>query len=109
MAEEPSTVISVPASSLAGPLPPAAAGLTVRVVNPLVVVFVRALRAFLQSTLGLLTADSVVQLLPANDFVHRLMLCASFSVAVATINLLQNAVELLARFDQQHPLISGGL
>jgi len=84
------------------------ANIVVKVVQPFVIVGVRAMRVFLQTLLGLTTAGLVTpKALPAQDFVHLLVLCASLSVAPAVICVLQNVGELLAKFDQSHPTLAG--
>jgi hypothetical protein len=79
----------------------------VKVVQPLVIICVRALRVFLQTLLGLLSAGTVApKLLPAADFMHLLGICASLSVAATVVCVIQNAIELLAALDQKFPTLS---
>ncbi len=79
----------------------------IKVVKPLVLIGVRALRVFFQSILALLTAGPATGLITAADFGHLVMKCASLSVAAAGVCVLQNAIELLARFDQSNPTLAG--
>lgn len=76
----------------------------VRALSPIRVVATRAGRVYLQSLMGMLTivmsgvaSDSLIA--PA-DFKGQLILAAGFSVAPATVTLLQNAAELLAKWDE---------
>jgi hypothetical protein len=108
------TVVTVSASSLntgrrASDPPLTAyadhAHVIVRVIQPLTIVFVRALRTFLQTLLGTLTAG-MMGVMPATDFLHLLKVCASISVASGVVSLLQNTIELLGKFDQSHPTLT---
>jgi hypothetical protein len=80
----------------------------IKVVQPLMIITVRAARVFLQTLMGLLTAGTVApKALPAADFAHLLLLCASLSVAPAAYCIGQNALELLGKLDQKYPTLSG--
>lgn len=113
--DEPKAItITVPATTMMGTGPGTivtASGhpnIIVKVVQPIVIVLVRASRVFLQTLLGLLTAGLVTpKALPAQDFVHLLVLCASLSLAPAVVCILQNLVELLTRLDQSYPTLAG--
>jgi hypothetical protein len=84
------------------------ANIVVKVVQPLVIVLVRAMRVFLQTLLGLLTAGLVTpKALPAADFIHLLGLCAGLSLAPAVVCVIQNAIELLGKLDQSFPTLAG--
>lgn len=78
-----------------------------KVVSPLAVIGVRALRVYLQTMLGVVMAGPATGLIPARDFNHLLLIAASVSFGAAVICILQNAVELLAKFDQSHPTLAG--
>jgi hypothetical protein len=78
----------------------------IQIVRPLTIITVRALRVFLQTLLATLTA-AVTGVLPAQDFFHLLISCASISVASAVFCVIQNVIELLAKFDQSHPTLAG--
>lgn len=77
--------------------------------TPVKIVVVRALRVYLQTLVGLLTAlgsgvaASVGVTLTAGDFWHLLAACSSIAVAPAVISAITNTVELLARWDASHP------
>ena len=106
-------VVTVAASTMGtGPgtieTPAGHANIVVKVVQPLTILAVRALRVFLQTLLGLVTAGLVTPTaLPTKDFVHLLALCASLSLAPAVVCIIQNMIELLARFDQKNPTLAG--
>jgi len=106
-------VVTVPATAISGTgpgtiiTPAGQANVVVKVIQPLTIIVVRALRVFLQTLLGLTTAGLVTpKALPAQDFVHLLVLCASLSLAPAVICIIQNMIELLARFDQSNPTLT---
>lgn len=101
---------SLPASSEAGVIvtPMGQPNVYLKVVEPITIVGVRALRTFLQALLGLLTAGLVSpSTLGAKDFLHLLATCASLAVAPAVVCIIQNVIELTARFDQKHPTFTG--
>ncbi len=80
--------------------------IVITVISPLRIVVVRALRVFLQTLVGLLTAGATglaPNALPAGNFGHLLMTCASLAVAPAAICVIQNTIELLARLDESAP------
>ncbi len=106
--------VTVPATAMSGTGPGTivtASGqpnIVIKVVQPLGLVLVRAARVFLQTLLGLLTAGLVTpKALPASDFMHLLILCASLSLAPAVVCIVQNAIELLGRLDQAYPTLTG--
>lgn len=100
---------SLPASSEPGVIltPAGQPNVYLKVIEPVTIVGVRALRTFLQTLLGLLTAGLISPTtLGASDFGHLLLTCASLSVAPAVICIIQNVIELMAKFDQSHPTMT---
>lgn len=84
------------------------ANIVVKVVQPIVIILVRATRVFLQTLLGLVTAGlAAPKALPAQDFMHLLVLCASLSLAPAVVCIVQNMIELLTKLDQAYPTLAG--
>lgn len=80
----------------------------IKVVQPLLLVLVRALRVFLQTLLGLVTAGlAAPKALPAQDFLHLLLLCSSLALAPAAVCVIQNMIELLTKLDQAYPTLAG--
>jgi hypothetical protein len=80
----------------------------IKVVQPLLMILVRAGRVFLQTLLGLLSAGMVApKALPAADFLHLLVLCSGLSLASAVICVIQNGIELLGKIDQKFPTLAG--
>lgn len=76
------------------------------IITPIVIIAVRAFRVFLQTLLATLTA-AATGVMPAGDFFALLMACASISVGASVFCIIQNVIELLARFDQSHPTLAG--
>jgi len=89
--------------------------ISVRPVNPLVLVLVRTVRTFLQTWLGLLIGagvgtvaigtlgsppDGLMQAITLRDTIAATALA---SAGPALISLIQNSIEYLARFDRSHP------
>lgn len=116
MATDAPTVVTVSASSLqAGrrvddlPVTAPVAGhenVVVQVLQPITIIAVRASRVFLQTMLATLSAGAI-GVMPASDFTHLLIQSASISVASGVYCIIQNMIELLARFDQSHPTLAG--
>jgi hypothetical protein len=80
------------------------------VLNPIVSLLTRTLRAYLQSLLGVIVAGSMgiaPEHLPAHDFLHLLRFAAGLALAPAILCFLQNSVELLTRLDQSNPALRG--
>ncbi len=78
-----------------------------KVLQPLTVILVRALRVFFQTLVGLVTAGvTAPKALPAKDFIHLVILCASLSLAPVFFCIVQNMIELLGQFDQSHPTLT---
>jgi len=79
----------------------------IKVIQPVMIILVRAVRVFLQTLSGLVTAGMVApKALPAADFLHLLTLCASLSLAPAAMCVVQNTIELLTQIDQKYPTLS---
>jgi len=79
----------------------------VKALSPARITVTRVLRVYLQSLAGMLTVVmsgmAPDALIPPADFVSKLQLAAGLAIAPATMALLQNAVELLTKFDESHP------
>lgn len=77
--------------------------------SPVRIVLTRAARVYVQSLVGFLTAvmtgaaGAVGVQVPAGDFWALLVSCASLAVAPATLSLLMNIAELLAKWDEMRP------
>jgi hypothetical protein len=79
------------------------------------IAFVRCVRVYLQSVLGFLTAGvtgatsavgaALGAPMPAMDFWHQLLFALSLAVAPATVSLIQNICELLAKIDASNPTL----
>jgi hypothetical protein len=77
--------------------------------SPARIVLTRAARVYIQSLVGFLTAvltgaagAAGVQI-PAGDFAHQLLTCASLAVAPTVMSVLMNVAELLAKLDETNP------
>ncbi len=83
--------------------------IAVRVMSPVAVVLVRALRVYLQTLVGLLGTGAIASgmvppdLLPAGDFAHALRVAAGMSLGPAFVCAAQNTIELLGRLDERLP------
>lgn len=76
----------------------------VKALSPVRIVATRVIRVYLQSLLGMLTVvmSGVASdaLITPTDFQGKLALAAGFALAPSAITLLQNAAELLAKWDE---------
>jgi hypothetical protein len=77
-------------------------------------VLVRTARVYLQSLAGFIIAGGTGLVeaatdvkMPIGNFLQLLIASASLAVAPAALTLLQNAVELLAKFDETRPTMRG--
>jgi hypothetical protein len=105
------TIVTVPSTSsgsgASGLVTAEGHPIIIQIVKPITIIGVRALRVYIQTILGLLSAGiAVPSLLPASDFFHLLGTCASLSAAAAVISVLTNMVAMLAKFDQTNPTLS---
>lgn len=82
----------------------------IKALNPVWIVLVRALRVYLQTLVGLLSAGATGMagsVLPAGDFLHMIKVCAGLSLASAIMCALQNTLELLGNIDKHAPELRG--
>jgi hypothetical protein len=90
-----------------------AAGVSVVLMAPWQIILVRALRVYLQTLVGLLTAlgtgaaATVGVSLSVGDFWHLLLASASIAVAPSVMSVLLNTIELLAKIDATNPQLRG--
>jgi len=78
--------------------------LMVRVMSPISIVLVRALRVYLQTAVGLVTTGALAHdLVPAAQALGSWQVAASLAVGPALVCAAQNALELLARLDETMP------
>jgi hypothetical protein len=84
---------------------------TVVSMPPWKIALVRCCRVYLQSLVGFLLATGTGATaaagltMPVTDFYHILVVSASMAVAPATISLIQNIIELLAKLDATNPTL----
>lgn len=79
----------------------------IRVLSPWKILAVRAARVYFQTLSGLVVAGLVAPTaIPAKDFIHLVLTCASLSVASAGVSLLQNLAELFGKIDQKYPSLT---
>ncbi len=84
------------------------ADIVITVITPLVAIFVRAAKSYLQTLVGLLAAGGLgmaSQTLPAGDFIHTLKVCAGLSVASGVMSLFTNILVLLTSLGDKIPLL----
>ena len=81
----------------------------VTVVGPVMALFVRFMNVFLTSLVGVVTAASATNLIPATDFLDLLWKSATLCVAGAGIDLLKNLVTIFGRLESKYPLLTGSV
>ena len=74
-------------------------------VNPLVAIFIRAMKVFINTLLGLLSAQMVTNTIPASDFLDLITKCAGLSVAAASVAALTSAGSLLTKLEDKFPTL----
>ncbi len=88
--------------------PPGQPDIVITVITPLVAIFIRAAKAYLQTLLGLLAAGGLgmaSSTLPPGDFMHTLKVCAGLSVASGVMSLLTNISVLLTALGDRFPIL----
>lgn len=81
---------------------------SVVLMRPLLIIFVRVARTYLQSLVGFLVALPAYTAMggsgiPAGTFLDAFALAASLAVAPTVVCALQNGIELLASIDVSNP------
>lgn len=81
----------------------------VTVVTPIVAILIRFLNTYLSSLVGLITAGMATNLIPATDFYHLVLKCATLSLAGAGLGLLKDLVTVFGKLEQKYPLATGSV
>ena len=79
--------------------------ITITVVAPLLAIIIRSSRVFLNTLLGLLSAQMVTDTIPANDFKELFFKCAGLSVAAGCVAALTSAASLLTKLEEKFPTL----
>jgi hypothetical protein len=83
--------------------------IVVRVIPPIVAIGVRFANAYITTLLGLVTVGVTTTALPAPDFVHLVLKCASLSLAGPAISLGKDLITILGRLEGKYPLVTGSI
>jgi len=83
--------------------------LVVNVVQPIVALFVRFLNVYIGNLVGLLAAGMTSNAIPAADFGHLVLKCASLAIAGAVVLSLKDIVTVTAKLEQKFPLLTGSV
>jgi len=83
--------------------------LIVEIVPPIVALLVRFGNVYVGNLVGLLAAGMTSNAIPAPDFWHLLMKCASLAVAGAVVLMLKDVVTVFGKLEQRFPLASGSV
>ena len=81
----------------------------VTVVTPIAAIVIRFLNNYLTVLLGLVTAGMATNIIPARDFEHLVIKCATLSLASAGLGLIKDLVTVFGRLEQRYPLMTGSV
>lgn len=82
--------------------------IVLQAITPLAVILIRAAKAYVQTLVGLLSAQAVgatANVLPSGDFLHTLKVCAGLSVASGVMSLLTNVSLMLSDIGEKFPTL----
>lgn len=88
--------------------PPGQPNIIIRVITPFVAIFMRAVKTYFQTLLGLMSAyatGAASSTLPVGDFMHTLRVCAGLSVGAAVMSVLMNIPLLLTDLGERFPVL----
>lgn len=80
-----------------------------RVISPLVSIAIRFAYAYGTSLLGLITVGLTSKELPAADFGHLVLKCASLAFAPPCVALVKDVITLLGDLEKKYPLLTGNV
>ncbi len=83
--------------------------LIVRAVSPLLAVLIRFLNAYLTSLVGLVTIGLTTNALPAADFAHLVLRCASLALAGSAVGFGKDIITVLGNLEKKYPLLTGSV
>jgi len=89
--------------------PPDQPNIIVNVVQPIVALFVRFANVYIGNLVGLLAAGMTSNAIPATDFWHLVLKCASLAIAGAVVLSLKDIVTVTAKLEQKFPLLTGSV
>lgn len=82
----------------------------VKVIPPLLALFIRFANAYLTTLVGLITAGLVGKdVIQAQDFWHLLIVCAKLSLAGPCVDAFKNIITMLGRLEGKYPLLTGNV
>lgn len=81
----------------------------VRVVTPIAALGIRFANAYVTTLVGLLTVGVTTDALPAADFAHLVVKCASLSLAGPGVALGKDLITILGRLERKYPLLTGNV
>lgn len=97
--DPPPITVTVSSSTGTGPgtiiTAPGRPNIILKVLSPVRMVGKAALKTFIQTLIGVLTAGPATGLVPATDFTHYLVTSASLSVGAGVVAALQEIARLL--------------
>lgn len=89
--------------------PPDQPNIIVNIIPPAVALVVRFLNVYIGNLVGLLVAGMTSNAIPASDFGHLVLKCASLAVAGAVLLSLKDIVTILGKLENKYPLLSGSV
>ena len=83
--------------------------LVVTVVTPIVAIAIRFLNSYVTTLIGLVTVGITTNALPAADFGHLVLRCATLSIAGPAVAFAKDLVTILGNLERKYPLATGSI
>ena len=100
----------VPATGTIATTPgPSQPNLLVTVVTPLMAIVIRFVNVYVGMLVGLLGAAMTSNALPAPDFGHLVLKCASLAIGGAVVLSLKDVITVLGGLERKYPLLTGSV
>lgn len=81
----------------------------VKVVTPIKAITIRFINAYLTMLVSLVGAGMTTNIIPADDFLHLVLKCATLALASAGLGLLKDLVTVFGKLEQSNPLLTGSV
>lgn len=89
--------------------PPGLPNLMIRVVTPLAAIAIRFANTYLTSLVGLVMTGMTTAAIPAPDFAHLVVKCASLALAGPAVMLAKDLITVLSGLERKFPLLTGSV
>ena len=99
----------LPTGTVATTQGPHEPNIIVAVVPPIMAIAIRFANSYVTALVGLVTVGLTTTALPAHDFWHLVVKCASLALAGPGVALGKDLITVLGRLEQKYPLLSGSV